>query len=66
MCDELLKNTLPCPFCGWHELRITDWWDDDGEYNAIECRKCKGCAPADIWNKRPNKTQAVKTHNQGV
>jgi len=42
----------PCPFCGSAELRITDWWDDDGEYDAVECCQCKGCAPADVWDRR--------------
>ncbi len=47
-----LDTALLCPFCGATDLRITDWWDDDGEYDAIECCRCLGCAPADKWNKR--------------
>lgn len=50
--DDLLAKALPCPFCGCVHLRVTDWWDDDGEYPAIECFLCKGSAPAAAWNRR--------------
>lgn len=59
---SILDNAMPCPFCGSLGLRITDWWDDDGEYDAIECCRCKAAAPADAWNRRaetvPNTYQA--------
>jgi len=41
-----------CPFCGSRELRITDWFDEDGKYDAIECGQCKAAAPANIWPQR--------------
>jgi hypothetical protein len=44
----------PCPFCGHTETRTTEWMDEDGEFDAIECAKCKGAAPATIWNSRNN------------
>ena len=43
-------DTPPCRFCGSTYLAETEWWDDDGEYPAIECRICKAAAPADIWH----------------
>lgn len=49
---ELLKGKRPCPFCGSVRLSVTDWWDDDGEYPAIECDECKGSSPAVTWNLR--------------
>jgi Zn ribbon nucleic-acid-binding protein len=43
---------LPCPHCGSLHLTTTDWWDDDGEYDAIECTRCKAAAPEKHWNER--------------
>jgi transcription elongation factor Elf1 len=43
---------LPCPFCGSKKLDTTEWFDEDGEFEAIECLNCKGAAPARIWNLR--------------
>lgn len=48
----ILKDALDCPFCGSWELRTVDWADDEGEYIAIECKQCRGCAPAGVWNRR--------------
>ncbi len=50
--DINLDNQRQCPFCGSQNLCIVDWADDDGEYDAIECCQCKGCAPATVWNRR--------------
>ena len=50
--DTEMIELKPCPFCGSRDIRTTDWWDDDGEYDALECANCKGAAPADVWNKR--------------
>lgn len=56
--DDALNPTLTevhfnaCPFCGSDDLRATEWWDDDGEYDAIECTGCKAAAPSDVWNRR--------------
>jgi len=46
-------NLLPCPFCGGTDLNDQDWWGDDGDMDAIECRTCLASAPAQIWNLRP-------------
>lgn len=42
----------PCPFCHSTQLRVTEWWGDDGEFDAVECCECNGSAPADRWNHR--------------
>jgi hypothetical protein len=42
----------PCPFCSSQHLQVTNWWDDDGEYDAIGCLDCKAEAPATSWNRR--------------
>jgi len=47
-----LSNARPCPFCGGQSLQVTPWWDDSGEYDAIECQGCLGSAPAVTWNRR--------------
>lgn len=52
MTSQSPDDYLPCPFCGKTDLRITDWWSDDGEYNAVECSWCLGTAPATGWNRR--------------
>jgi len=52
MIEINLSVQRACPFCGCYDLRVVDWADDDGEYQAIECCQCKGCAPAEAWNKR--------------
>jgi transcription elongation factor Elf1 len=48
----VLDKARPCPFCGNQRLTITDWWDDDGEYDAVSCLLCKAEAPASTWNMR--------------
>ena len=50
--EEVLRIARCCPFCGGHDLGITEWWTDDGESDAIECTRCGGAAPADAWNHR--------------
>jgi hypothetical protein len=55
----------PCPFCGHTETRTIEWWDEDGEFDAIECAKCKGAAPATIWNSR-NNTALTKRLQQAI
>lgn len=49
---RILANVKPCPFCGSSVLSVTDWWDEEGSYNAIACRGCKAEAPAVSWNRR--------------
>jgi len=44
----------PCPFCGHTETHITEWCYEDGEFDAIECARCKASAPATVWNSRKN------------
>jgi len=45
-------NCRPCPFCGSQLLRVTEWWSDDGEFDAISCSHCEAEAPAKTWNNR--------------
>lgn len=56
---RMLDIYKPCPFCGSHILRITDWWDDSGEYDAVECIQCLGTAPAIQWNNRQGGNDAA-------
>lgn len=49
---SILEAAKPCPFCGSKDLRVTDWWDETGMYDAVECNTCFGCAPANNWNRR--------------
>jgi len=50
-CDPCV-GLLPCPFCGATDLCGSEWWDDDGEYEAVACKSCKAEAPASSWNNR--------------
>ena len=59
-----LEHALPCPFCGWRELRLVDWASDDGEYQAVECKKCLGTAPATQWNNRARGSIHGSTRHQ--
>lgn len=47
-----LRGYKPCPFCGGDDLTTTEWWDDDGEFEAVACKNCKAEAPATVWNDR--------------
>lgn len=47
-----LRGYKPCPFCGGDDLTTTEWWDDDGEFEAVACKNCKAEAPASTWNTR--------------
>lgn len=61
---EVLEGMKACPFCGSTNLGITDWIDDDGEYDAIECQDCLGAAPAKQWNKRSGAGAPLPLHVQ--
>lgn len=52
----------PCPYCGGTALSITNYWTDDGDYQAITCEACLASAPAQTWNMRTavEPTQATK------
>lgn len=54
-----LVNAKPCPYCGSTDLRIVPWSDDTGDYDAIECNACLGCAPANKWNNRSTHAHAA-------
>ena len=57
-------HIMPCPFCGGTELITGSWCIDDDEAHelvkagdldevpSIECNRCLGSAPAEIWNRR--------------
>jgi hypothetical protein len=61
--EQRLKQ---CPFCGSTDLITGSWCIDDdeahelvkagdlGEVPIIECNRCLGSAPAEIWNNRPD------------
>ena len=61
--EQRLKQ---CPFCGSTDLITGSWCIDDdeahelvkagdlGEVPSIECNRCLGSAPAEIWNKLPD------------
>ena len=60
------QRLKPCLFCGGTELITGSWCIDDdeahelvkagdlGEVPSIECNRCLGSAPAEIWNRRPD------------
>jgi len=56
---EFIASCKPCPFCGGTDLGITDWWDDDGEYDAVACAHCKAEAPATTWNLRADEEKTT-------
>ncbi len=58
--EEKTMTFACCPFCGSSELRVTEWWDESGEYDAISCSGCKAEAPADQWNNRRTNQQEMK------
>lgn len=64
--DMIIKQALPCPFCGSTALTDSTWCDDDGEYLAIACRGCKAEAPASSWNQRVNRTQKTFVQMYGT
>lgn len=43
---------LPCPFCGGTSLTTDTWCFDDGEVDAITCRRCESAALHTAWNQR--------------
>ncbi len=51
-----IDDYLPCPYCGSLNLRQTEWWDYDDDYEVIECRDCKATAPGYVWNNRSTGT----------
>lgn len=58
------EQRLPCPFCGGTDLITGSWCIDDdeahelvkpgdlGEIPSIECNRCLGSAPREIWDRR--------------
>ncbi|MDP2346754.1 MAG: hypothetical protein Q8N34_03405 [Gammaproteobacteria bacterium] len=56
--DGTVMAALPCPHCGSGDLFITEWAGDEGEVDAVACRKC-GEALASLWNQRISQPEPV-------
>jgi len=61
---EALNGKKACPFCGSNNLSITPWFDDSGEYDAIECQNCLGSAPYHRWDDRSGAGSPLPVHVQ--
>ena len=60
----MTEQRQPCPFCGSTDLITGSWCIDDdeahelvkpgdlGEIPSIECNRCLGSAPSEIWDRR--------------
>lgn len=43
-----------CPFCGGHNLFMSQVWTETRDYTAVSCSDCLSEAPSEIWNLRNN------------
>lgn len=48
-------DDLPdCPFCGSHDLELTDLWSEEYEGEAVCCLGCHAQVPLEAWKQRIN------------
>lgn len=63
--EEIDRTALPCPICGSTDLALGWWCVEDGEVEALECKKCLCGAPYTAWQRRRSQSACNTPCNHG-